>query len=68
VTARKVGAKLFLVPKCTEPEGRDICEQDLERVEERAGDRVKVVPVATLDEALRALQAAGGDPIEPVAS
>jgi PDZ domain-containing protein len=68
VTARKVGAKLFLVPKCTEPEGRDICEQDLERVEERAGDSVKVVPVATLDEALRALQAAGGDPIEPVAS
>jgi PDZ domain-containing protein len=68
VTARKVGAKLFLVPKCTEPKGRQMCEQDLRRVVDRAGESVKVVPVSTLDEALRALRAAGGDPVSTGAS
>jgi PDZ domain-containing protein len=67
VTARKVGAKLFLVPKCTEPKGREMCEQDLRRVEERAGKGVKVVPVGTLAEALRALRSAGGEPVATVA-
>jgi PDZ domain-containing protein len=63
VTARKVGAKLFLVPKCTDTRGREMCEADLRRVKERAGDDVDVIPVATLDEALRALEDAGGDPL-----
>jgi PDZ domain-containing protein len=68
VTARKVGAKLFLVPKCTDPRGREMCEADLRRVKERAGDHVDVVPVATLDEAVRALQKGGGDPLPAVSS
>lgn len=52
VTARSVGATLFLVPT-----------DNLDEANDRAGD-LDVVGVATLDDALDALEAAGGDPIE----
>lgn len=51
VTARRAGARLMLVPKSEAADARD-----------HAGD-TKVVGVATLDDALRALQRAGGDRI-----
>ncbi len=66
VTARKAGAKLFLVPSCSDPNfraQRASCEKDLRTVASRAGKGVKVVPVANIDEALRALRGAGGDPV-----
>jgi Lon-like protease len=66
VTARRAGAKLFLVPSCSDPNfraQRASCEKDLRTVATRAGKGVKVVPVANVAEALRALHAAGGDPV-----
>jgi Lon-like protease len=62
VAARAAHAELFLVPKCVDRESRAACRRDLRRARERAGD-IPVVPVATLDEALRALRDAGGDPV-----
>lgn len=56
VTARRAGARLMLVPTAEIKEARS-----------RAGD-MKVVGVATLDDALSALQAAGGDPIAAAAA
>jgi PDZ domain-containing protein len=53
VTARDAGATLMLVPF---GEGK--------QAREHAGD-MKVVVVRTLDDALRALEAAGGDPVPP---
>jgi PDZ domain-containing protein len=54
LTARSVGADLFLVPA-----------DELDDARDRAGD-LEVVGVRTLDDALRALEAAGGDPIERI--
>ena len=67
VAAKSADAQLFIVPKCTEPEGRSACLHDLARARERSGD-TPVVPVSNLDEALRALRKAGGDPVEQVAN
>jgi PDZ domain-containing protein len=67
VAARAADARLFIVPKCTERQLRAECLRDLRRARERAGD-IPVVPVATLDEALRALRDAGGDPVKRVAN
>ncbi len=67
VTARAAGARLFLVPKCSDGPGKVECQRDLDRARERAGKDVKVVPVATFDEARRALREAGGDPVRRVA-
>lgn len=64
VTARTAGAHLFLVPKCTDPSDRSSCEKDLQRARERAGAHVKVVPVATVADALHALEQAGGAPVD----
>jgi Lon-like protease len=65
VAVRAAHAKLFIVPKCTAPQGRADCEKDLAQVKARSGD-TKVVPVGNLDEALAALRAAGGAPVERV--
>jgi PDZ domain-containing protein len=67
VSAKAAGAQLFIVPKCTQPEGRADCQRELERARKRSGD-TPVVPVATLDEALQALRKAGGDPVVEVAN
>ncbi|MET1003598.1 MAG: S16 family serine protease [Acidimicrobiia bacterium] len=63
VAARAAGADLFLVPKCTTAEFKAQCEDEVERAIKRAGSLL-VVPVATVDEALAALEAAGGDPVD----
>jgi Lon-like protease len=63
VAARAAGADLFLVPKCTTAEFMAQCEDEVERAINRAGS-LPVVPVATVDEALAALAAAGGDPVD----
>jgi PDZ domain-containing protein len=64
VAARKHGAELFLVPAC--PEGDNPCHDELARAIDRAGDDLPVIPVATLDEALAALEEHGGEPLEEV--
>jgi len=63
VAARAADADLFLVPKCG-PDSSPSCETDLEGARSRAKG-LRIVPVATLDEALAALEDAGGDPLEP---
>jgi PDZ domain-containing protein len=67
ISARAAGAKLFLVPKCDPsdaPPALAACYLDLAKAAKRAGSSVKVVPVATFDDALRVLRLNGGDPIE----
>ena len=79
IAARAAGAKLFLVPQCATPsadlsdadkQAADAafaaCQTDLERATKRAGSKVKVVPVATFDDALRVLRENGGDPVTSV--
>ncbi len=68
VAARAAGARLFIVPACSTPQTMASCETDLQRATKRAGSKVKVVPVATFDEALRVLRENGGDPVEKVAA
>jgi PDZ domain-containing protein len=63
LSAKAAGADLFLVPACTRAETEPSCEEDLRNAKERAGD-LEVVPVATFDEALAALEDAGGEPVE----
>ncbi len=65
VAVRAAHAALFIVPKCTEPQGRAACERDLAQVRENSGD-TRVVAVSNLDEALTALRRAGGAPVERV--
>jgi len=68
VAARASGVDLLLVPACVEGRSPDVeaCRRDLDVARERAGNRVEVVPVATFEEALQALRAAGGDPVDIV--
>jgi PDZ domain-containing protein len=66
VNARAAGARLFIVPQCTNPASKASCETDLRRATKRVGSKVKVAPVATFDEALRVLRENGGDPVEKV--
>lgn len=64
VAARQEGADLFLVPACPDDDSSDAaCEKDLDRAKDRAGGKLRVVPVATLEDALDALEEAGGDPV-----
>jgi Lon-like protease len=56
---KQVGVHHFLVP---ESQG----EEQLARAREIAGDDLEIIPVATLDEALAALERLGGDPVVPV--
>jgi PDZ domain-containing protein len=70
VAARAAGAKVFIVPKCSPqdpPPYLDACQKDLARATKRAGSHVKVVPVATFDQALQVLRDNGGDPVVPSA-
>ena len=53
---RQVGVEHFLVPTA---QG----EEQIERAREIAGDDLEIIPVATLDEALAALERLGGDPL-----
>ena len=55
---RQVGVDHFLVPASQS-------EASMELAREVAGDDVELIPVATLDEALAALERLGGDPITP---
>lgn len=79
--ARRRDATLMLVPECSEPEPRDAYETDAhyqaavdfyescEAEVRRARDSIDtVIEVATLDEALEALAAHGGDELPPVAA
>jgi PDZ domain-containing protein len=50
------GAKYFLVPTA---QG----DADIAKAREVVGDKVEIIPVATLDEALAALQRIGGEPL-----
>jgi PDZ domain-containing protein len=56
---KQVGVKHFLVPAS---QG----DEQIARAREIAGDDLEIIPVATLDEALAALQDLGGDPVVPV--
>lgn len=55
----QTGVKYFLVPTS---QGED----DIARARKVVGDSVEVIPVATIDEALAALERIGGDPLVPV--
>jgi PDZ domain-containing protein len=65
VTAHAAHAALFIVPKCTDPNGRQGCLADLARARKRVGD-MPVIPVSNLTEALDALRKAGGAPVTSV--
>jgi PDZ domain-containing protein len=62
-SAKAAGAQLFIVPACTRADIKTECEKELKKAEKRAGS-LKVVPVATFQQALAALKAAGGDPVD----
>jgi Lon-like protease len=62
-SAKAAGAELFIVPACTNPDIKTECDKELKSAKERAGD-LRVVPVATFDEALAALRDAGGDAVD----
>jgi PDZ domain-containing protein len=67
VAARAAGVSLFIVPQCSpnDPPGYlAACQADLKRASKRAGSGIKVVPVATFAQALKALRAAGGAPVK----
>jgi len=63
-SARGAHAVLFLVPACPEGTYHADCEQNLDRARDRAGD-MEVEEVATIDEALQALESIGGAPLQP---
>jgi PDZ domain-containing protein len=65
VAARRAHAQLFLVPKCADTSPDSPCERGIARAKERIGD-APIVPVGSLDEALRALEKAGGEPVRRV--
>lgn len=59
---KQVGVQYFLVPVNQGEDGLD----GIRHAREVVGDDVEIIPVATLDEALAALQRLGGDPVQPV--
>jgi PDZ domain-containing protein len=61
IAARRAGATVMLVPACSDPEPRR-CEAELARAH---ADGMRVIVVETIDDALRALERAGGDPVPP---
>jgi PDZ domain-containing protein len=66
VAARAAGARVFIVPQCQTtdaPRDHARCQKDLSRAIQRAGSKVKVVPVSTFEQALNVLRAAGGDAV-----
>jgi len=67
VAARAAGVSLFIVPQCSPNDPPDYlasCKADLVRASKRAGSGIKVVPVATFEQALKALRDAGGAPVK----
>jgi len=58
----QIGVKYFLVPTSQGMDGPDGILQARKAV----GDDLEIIPVATLDEALAALQRLGGDPLQSV--
>ena len=58
VAVREAGARVFLVPG-----GQG--EKDIAAAQKAAGSQVRIIPVATLSEALAELQKLGGDPLPP---
>jgi len=62
-SARGAGAALFLVPACPHGAAHAECERDLDRARSRAGD-MAVEEVATIEDALEVLEAAGGAPVQ----
>ncbi len=66
VAVRAAGARIFIVPKCVT--GDTACALELQRVGQRVGNKIKVMPVATFQDALEVLRAAGGAPVVPVAA
>jgi PDZ domain-containing protein len=63
VAAKAAHAKLFIVPKCAAsdpPAQLQACQKDLTKATQRAGSKVKVIPVGTFDEALQVLRDNGG--------
>jgi PDZ domain-containing protein len=61
VAAKDAGARLFLVPA-------DQAASEIDEARRAVGTSLTIVPVATLDEALAALKANGGDPLVATAS
>ena len=59
VAVRDAGARVFLVPA-----GQS--ESEILRARQAAGSRVKIIPVATLEEALTQLLSLGGAPLPPI--
>jgi hypothetical protein len=58
--------KLFLVPQCSPDDPKPalaLCRADLDRAKQRAGSKIKVVPVSTFAQALQVLRDAGGAPV-----
>jgi PDZ domain-containing protein len=69
VAAKAAHAQLFIVPKCTDPDpvSRAQCQADLAQARKRSGN-TPIVAVENVNEALRALRNAGGDPVVRVAN
>jgi PDZ domain-containing protein len=61
-SAKAAGAEVFIVPACTREDIQTECERDLAKAKARAGD-LEVIPVATFDDALEALEGIGGEPV-----
>jgi len=67
VAARAAHVTLFLVPQCSPDDSATAlasCKADLVQTAKRAGNKIKVVPVATFAEALKVLRENGGAPVE----
>ncbi len=60
VAARDAGAKVFLIPA-----GQN--EVEIRKAREAVGSRLKIIAVATLDDALKQLRLLGGAPLTPTA-
>jgi PDZ domain-containing secreted protein len=68
VAARAAGVKVFIVPQCSPDDPAAAlasCKADLVRAGNRAGGKIKVMPVSTFAQALQVLRDAGGVPVPP---
>jgi PDZ domain-containing protein len=66
VAARAAGVKLFIVPQCSPDDQAAAlasCKADLARASERAGGKIRVMPVSTFAQALEVLRDDGGAPV-----
>jgi PDZ domain-containing protein len=69
VAARAAGVKLFIVPQCSPDDPAAAlasCKADLARAGERAGGKIKVMPVSTFAQALKVLRDNGGAAVAPI--